>query len=101
METIHIRLDTGYGATDFYSVEEHFGDLAKLKEFVHAPRWVCSNSGPGRKHTGPYHVWAEDPPTPTWFNGTVQNHLSNNWQKWTTMNPRNISTQQGIWKVGS
>jgi neopullulanase len=39
-------------------------------------------------HTGPYHVWAEDPPTPTWFNGTVKNHLSNNWQKWTTMNPR-------------
>ena len=39
-------------------------------------------------HTGPYHVWADDPPTPTWFNGTVKDHISNNWQKWTTMNPR-------------
>jgi glycosidase len=39
-------------------------------------------------HTGPYHVWAEDPPTPNWFNGTVKDHVSNNWQKWTTMNPR-------------
>src|SRR5207249_1935236 len=24
----------GYGATDFYLVEEHFGDLAKLRELV-------------------------------------------------------------------
>ena len=21
-------------------------------------------------HTGPYHPWVDDPPTPTWFNGT-------------------------------
>jgi glycosidase len=39
-------------------------------------------------HTGPYHVWAADPPTQTWWNGTLENHLSNNWQKWTAMNPR-------------
>jgi glycosidase len=80
----------GYGATDFYSVEEHFGDLAKLKEFVrkaHLAGFVVIQDQVVN-HTGPYHVWAEDPPTPTWFNGTVKNHLSNNWQKWTTMNPR-------------
>jgi neopullulanase len=46
-------------------------------------------------HTGPYHVWAADPPTPTWWNGTLENHLSNNWQKWTTMNPRaSVQTQK-------
>jgi len=80
----------GYGATDFYSVEEHFGDLAKLKEFVrkaHLAGFVVIQDQVVN-HTGPYHVWADDPPTPTWFNGTVKNHLSNNWQKWTTMNPR-------------
>ncbi len=38
-------------------------------------------------HTSPYHPWATDRPTPTWFYGTVENHLSNNWQKWTTMDP--------------
>ena len=80
----------GYGATDFYSVEEHFGDLATLKEFVHKAHLAgfAVIQDQVVNHTGPYHVWAEDPPTPTWFNGTVQNHLSNNWQKWTTMNPR-------------
>lgn len=87
----------GYGATDFYSVDEHFGDLAKLKEFVrqaHLAGFVVIQDQVVN-HTGPYHVWADDPPTPTWFNGSVKDHLSNNWQKWTTMNPRaTYQTQQ-------
>lgn len=80
----------GYGAVDFYGVEEHFGDLAKLREFVKKAHslGLLAIQDQVANHTGPFHVWANDPPTPTWFNGTVQNHLSNNWQKWTTMNPR-------------
>jgi len=80
----------GYGATDFYAVDEHFGDLAKLKELVrkaHLAGFVMIQDEVVN-HTGPYHVWADDPPTPTWFNGSVKDHISNNWQKWTTMNPR-------------
>jgi glycosidase len=80
----------GYGAVDLYGVDEHLGDLAKVKEFVrkaHQAGLVVLQDQVVN-HTGPYHIWAEDPPTPNWFNGTVQNHVSNNWQKWTTMNPR-------------
>ena len=80
----------GYGAVDFYGVDEHLGDMAKLKEFVqkaHQAGFIVLQDQV-MNHTGPYHVWANDPPTPNWFNGTVQNHVSNNWQKWTTMNPR-------------
>ena len=80
----------GYGAVDFYGVDEHLGDMAKLKEFVrkaHENGMVVLQDQVVN-HTGPYHVWANDPPTPTWFNGTVDKHLSNNWQKWTTMDPR-------------
>jgi glycosidase len=80
----------GYGAVDFYSVDEHLGDMAKLKEFVrkaHQAGFVVLQDQVVN-HTGPYHVWANDPPTPSWFNGTVKDHESNNWQKWTTMNPR-------------
>jgi glycosidase len=87
----------GYGAIDFYAVEERLGDMAKLREFVR----VAQSKGfkviqdQIANHTGPYHVWANDAPTPTWWNGTVENHLSNNWQKWTTMNPRaTFQTQQ-------
>ena len=80
----------GYGAVDFYAVDEHLGDMAKLKEFVrkaHLAGFVVLQDQVVN-HTSPYHPWASDPPTPTWLNGTPENHLSNNWQKWTTMNPR-------------
>jgi glycosidase len=38
-------------------------------------------------HTGPYHPWAFDPPTPTWFSGTASQHLANTWQTWTLADP--------------
>lgn len=80
----------GYGAVDFYSVDEHLGDMAKLKELVkkaHMSGFVVLQDQVVN-HTGPYHPWANDPPTPNWFNGTLEKHESNNWQKWTAMNPR-------------
>ncbi|HWS53576.1 MAG TPA: alpha-amylase family glycosyl hydrolase [Pyrinomonadaceae bacterium] len=84
----------GYGAIDFYGVEERYGDLAKLRELVdkaHAMGLKVIQDQIAN-HTSPYHPWAADRPTPTWFYGTVENHLSNNWQKWTTMDP-NASEQ--------
>ncbi|CAN5433946.1 glycoside hydrolase family 13 protein [soil metagenome] len=80
----------GYGATDMYAVEEHFGDISKLIELTNKAHALGLKviQDQVANHTGPYHVWANDPPTPTWWNGTADHHLSNNWQKWTTMNPR-------------
>jgi glycosidase len=77
----------GYGAIDFYGVEEHYGDLRKLKELVDRAHALGLKVIQDQiaNHTSPYHPWATDRPTPTWFYGTVENHLSNNWQKWTTM----------------
>jgi glycosidase len=79
----------GYGAIDFYGVEEHYGTMRKLRELVdraHAAGFKVIQDQIAN-HTSPYHPWAADRPTPTWFYGTVENHLSNNWQKWTTMDP--------------
>ena len=80
----------GYGAIDMYAVDEHLGDTAKLRELVDKAHALGIKviQDQVANHTGPYHVWANDPPTPTWWNGTLENHLSNNWQKWTAMNPR-------------
>jgi neopullulanase len=80
----------GYGAVDMYAVDEHLGDLAKLRELVQKAQaaGIKVIQDQVANHTGPYHVWADDPPTPTWWNGTVKNHPNNNWQKWTAMNPR-------------
>ncbi len=80
----------GYGAIDMYAVDEHLGDMAKLKELVRKAQAMGFKMIQDQvvNHTGPYHVWAEDPPTPTWWNGTLEKHPNNNWQKWTAMNPR-------------
>jgi glycosidase len=80
----------GYGAVNMYSVDEHLGAMAKLRELVEKAHALGIKiiQDQVANHTGPYHVWADDPPTPTWWNGTLKDHLSNNWQKWTTMNPR-------------
>ncbi|MEP6920167.1 MAG: alpha-amylase family glycosyl hydrolase [bacterium] len=82
----------GYNPQDFYSVEEHFGTLAKLRELVERAH------GSGIKiiqdevanHTGPYHPWVDDPPTPTWFNGTKANHLKNVFQTWVLHDARPV-----------
>jgi glycosidase len=79
----------GYGAIDFYGVEEHYGTPQKLRELVdkaHSMGFKVIQDQIAN-HTSPYHPWATERPTPTWFYGTVENHLSNNWQKWTTMDP--------------
>jgi glycosidase len=79
----------GYGAVDFYGVEEHFGTLAKLRELVDAAHRLGIKiiQDEVANHTGPYHPWVNDPPTTTWFNGTAANHLANVWQTWSVRDP--------------
>ncbi len=86
----------GYGAVDFYAVEEHFGDLAKFRDFVdraHASG-VKVIQDQVANHTGPYHLWVTDPPTPTWFYGAGKQHTANTWQTWTLADPRSTPAMQ-------
>ncbi len=80
----------GYGAVDFYAVDEHLGDLASLRRLVDAAhaRGIKVIQDQVANHSGPYHPWVEDSPTPTWFNGTAIAHLANTWQTWTLHDPR-------------
>jgi len=79
----------GYGAVDFYAVDEHLGTLAELRQLVDD----AHRSGIKiildmvANHTGPYHPWVTDSPTPTWFHGTAAKHLANTWQVWTLADP--------------
>lgn len=79
----------GYGAVDYYSVEEHFGDMAVLRELVDEAHRLGIKviQDQVANHTGPYHPWVQDPPTPTWYHGTAANHLNETWQTWTLMDP--------------
>ncbi len=80
----------GYGAIDFYGVDEHFGTLAKLRELVEEAHKVGIKviQDQVANHTGPYHPWVDDSPTPTWFNGTREKHLKNVFQTWVLHDPR-------------
>ncbi len=79
----------GYGAVDFYGVEEHFGTVDKFRELVDAAHrtGIKVIQDQVANHTGPYHPWVQDSPTPTWFHGTVAHHLANTWQTWTLIDP--------------
>jgi glycosidase len=79
----------GYGAVDFYGVEEHFGTLQKLRELVDTAHRIGIKviQDEVANHTGPYHPWVKDPPTATWFNGTESNHFANVWQTWSVRDP--------------
>lgn len=82
----------GYNPQDFYSVEEHFGSLEKLKDLVDAAHrsGIKIIQDQVVNHTGPYHPWVDDAPTPTWFNGTKANHLKNVFQTWVLHDPRPV-----------
>ncbi len=79
----------GYGATDFYGVEEHFGTLSQLRQLVDASHKLGIKIilDMVANHTGPYHPWVKDAPTATWFHGTEANHPNNDWQTWTLADP--------------
>ena len=79
----------GYGAVDFYGVEEHFGTLAQFRGLVDAAhrQGLKVIQDQVANHTGPYHPWVKDPPTPTWFHGTESHHVANTWQTWTLIDP--------------
>src|SRR6266446_1221105 len=82
----------GYNPQDFYGVEEHFGTLAKLRELVAAAHrsGIKIIQDEVVNHTGPYHPWVDDPPTPTWYNGTKANHLKNFFQTWVLHDSRPV-----------
>ena len=84
----------GYNPQDFYSVEEHFGTFAKLRELVDAAHrnGIKTIQDEVMNHTGPYHPWVDDPPTPTWFNGTKAHHLKNSFQTWVLHDPRAVES---------
>lgn len=79
----------GYGAVDFYDVDEHLGSLELLKKLVSeaGSRGIRVIQDQVANHTGPYHPWVDDPPTDSWYNGSRKKHHDNTWQVWTLIDP--------------
>jgi glycosidase len=68
----------GYGAVDYYAVDEHLGALSEFEELVKAAHLhgikIFLDNVPN--HCGPQHPWTEASPQPDWFHGTVEQHLA-------------------------
>lgn len=66
----------GYSATDMYAVDPHFGTLADYRHLAAALHQhgmkIVLDTVPN--HMGPAHPWAQDPPLPDWFHGTLAHH---------------------------
>ncbi len=79
----------GYSATDMYAVDPHFGTIASYRALVTAAHArgmkVVLDTVPN--HVGPDHPWANDPPTPDWFHGTVDSHINAQFDFSSIVNP--------------
>lgn len=86
----------GYGAVDLYGVDEHLGTLDKFRELVDKAHALGIKiiQDEVANHTGPYHPWVKDPPTPSWYHGTEQKHLNETWDTWTLMDPHASAEMQ-------
>jgi glycosidase len=66
----------GYGATDLYSVDPHYGSLDDLKalasELHRRHMKLVLDTVPN--HVGPRHPWVDDEPDSAWLHGTKADH---------------------------
>jgi glycosidase len=79
----------GYGAIDYYSVEDHFGDLATLRELVakaHALGLKVIQDQVAN-HIGFHHPWVTEPPLGTWLHGTPAKHLHERFENSALLSP--------------
>jgi glycosidase len=66
----------GYGATDMYAVDEHFGTLGDLKALADAlhQRGLKLVLDTVPNHVAAGNPWVTDEPEPDWFHGTKAKH---------------------------
>jgi neopullulanase len=69
----------GYGAIDYYAVENHFGTLADLREMIERAnaKGIKVVQDQVANHVGFRHPWVKNPPLENWFPPFVQNRFNN------------------------
>jgi glycosidase len=79
----------GYGAIDFYGVEDHYGTLATLRELIRHAHAIGIKviQDQVANHCGDENPWVSDPPTPKWFNGALDRHPAERFDIWTAADP--------------
>lgn len=79
----------GYHAIDYYGVEDHFGDMATLRELVEKAHGLGLKiiQDQVANHVGSKHPWVADPPLDDWFHGTAEHHSLNKFQNSVLLSP--------------
>lgn len=69
----------GYGAIDYYAVENHFGSMNDLQELIRAAhaKGIKVIQDQVANHVGLKHPWAKNPPLENWFSKFEQNTFNN------------------------
>lgn len=69
----------GYGAIDYYAVENHFGTLADLREMIETAHknGIKVIQDQVANHVGFKHVWIKSAPLDNWFTPFQQNTFNN------------------------
>ncbi|HEX8889038.1 MAG TPA: alpha-amylase family glycosyl hydrolase [Pyrinomonadaceae bacterium] len=69
----------GYGAVDYYGVEDHFGSMSVLQELIKRAHALGLKviQDQVANHVGSHHPWLTNPPLDDWFHGTTANHTRN------------------------
>jgi glycosidase len=71
----------GYWVADYYRIDSHLGELADFRRLVDRAHELGIKVIQDQvlNHTAPDHPWVKDAPTDSWWNGTRQNHLNNDY----------------------
>jgi glycosidase len=79
----------GYHAIDYYGVEDHFGDMATLRELVEKAHGLGLKiiQDQVANHVGSKHPWVTDPPLADWFHGSAEHHSLNRFQNNVLLSP--------------
>jgi neopullulanase len=79
----------GYGPVDFYSVDKRLGDMKTLKSLVDAAHaaGIKIILDQVANHSSPHHAWVKDPPSPSWYHGTPENHINHPFTHWVAADP--------------
>ncbi len=79
----------GYGATDMFAVDPHYGTLADLRglgtELHRRHMKLVLDTVPN--HVGPANPWIDDPPDPAWLHGSKASHLASQGDFLSLVNP--------------
>jgi neopullulanase len=79
----------GYHAIDYYTVEDHFGNMATLRELIEKAHALGLKiiQDQVANHVGSRHPWITDPPLDNWFHGTLAQHSLNRFRNSALLSP--------------